>query len=51
MISTLGGSRFPPASEMEMRDLACLLEIAVFVARLRNSRGGTNQVPAQSCCA
>jgi hypothetical protein len=51
MISTLGGSRSPPASEMEMRDLACLLEIAVFVAGLRNSTGGTDQVPAQSWCA
>ena len=51
MISTLGGSRSPPASEMEMHDLAGLLEIAAFVGELRNSTGGADHVPAQSWCA
>ena len=37
MISTLGGSRSPPASEVEMHDRAGLLEIAAFVVILRNS--------------
>jgi hypothetical protein len=36
---------------MEMRDLAGLLEIAAYVAILRNSTGGTDQVSAQSWCA
>jgi hypothetical protein len=39
MISPLGGSRFPPTPEMEMHDPAGLLEIAAFVAILRNSTG------------
>ncbi len=39
MISTLGGYRSPQASEMEMHDLADLLEIAAFVGELRNSTG------------
>jgi hypothetical protein len=51
MISTLGGSRSPPASEMEMHDLAGLLEIAAFVEGLRNSTSGADHVPAQSWCA
>jgi len=37
MMSPLGGSRSPPAPEMEMHDPAGLLEIAAFVAILRNS--------------
>jgi hypothetical protein len=37
MISPLGGSLSPPAPEMEMHDPAGLLEIAAFVAILRNS--------------
>jgi hypothetical protein len=40
MISPLGGSRAPPASEVEMHDRAGLLEIAAFVVILRNSTGG-----------
>jgi len=36
---------------MEMHDLARLLEIAAFVGGLRNSTGGTAQVPTQSWCA
>jgi hypothetical protein len=49
MISTLGGYCSP--SEMEMHDLAGLLEIAAFVGGLRNSTGGADHVPAQSWCA
>ena len=48
MISTLGGPRSPPALEMEMHYLAGLFEIAAFVGGLRNSTGGTDQVPTQS---
>jgi hypothetical protein len=51
MISTLGGSRSPPAPDMEMHDPAGLLEIAAFVGVLCNSTGGTGHVPAQSLCA
>jgi hypothetical protein len=40
MISTLGGSRSPPASDVEMHDPTALLEIAAFVGVLRNSTGG-----------
>ena len=39
MISPLGGSRSPPAPQMEMHEPAGLLEIAAFVAILRNSIG------------
>src|SRR6476646_6378430 len=39
MMSPLGGSRCPPAPEMEMHNPAGLLEIAAFVAILRNSTG------------
>ena len=51
MISTLGGSRSPPASEVEMHDRAGLLEIASFVVILRNSTGGADQLRTQSFCA
>jgi len=51
MISTLGGSRSPPASEVEMHDRANLLEIAAFVVILRNSTGGADQLRTQSFCA
>ena len=51
MISTLGGSRSPPASDVEMHDPAALIEIAAFVGVLGNSTGGTDYVPAQSWCA
>jgi hypothetical protein len=51
MISPLGGSRSPPAPEMEMHEPAGLLEIAAFVAILRNSTGGADHVRAQSLCA
>jgi hypothetical protein len=51
MISTLGGSRSPPASEVEMHDRAGLLEIAAFVVILRNSTGGAVHVRTQSFCA
>ena len=48
MISTLGGSRSPPASEVETHDRVGLLEIAAFVVILRNSTGGADHVRTQS---
>jgi hypothetical protein len=51
MISPLGGSRSPPAPEMEMHDSAGLLEIAAFVAILRNSTSGADRVRPLSLCA
>jgi hypothetical protein len=39
---------FSASPDMEMHDPTGLLEIAAFVGGLRNSTGGTDQVPAQS---
>ena len=39
---------FSAISDLEMHDPTGLLEIAAFVAILRNSTGGADHVPAQS---